>query len=30
MLSVVMAMTGRKAALADLSGEGLATLQSRN
>ncbi|HEV3124696.1 MAG TPA: maleylpyruvate isomerase family mycothiol-dependent enzyme [Candidatus Dormibacteraeota bacterium] len=30
MLSLVMAMTGRKAALADLSGEGLATLQSRN
>jgi hypothetical protein len=28
-LSLVLAMTGRSAALADLSGEGLATLRSR-
>jgi hypothetical protein len=28
-LSLVMAMTGRKAALGDLSGEGVATLGSR-
>jgi len=29
MLSLVMAMTGRSAALADLSGEGLDTLRAR-
>jgi uncharacterized protein (TIGR03083 family) len=29
MLALVMAMTGRKAALADLSGDGVATLQQR-
>jgi uncharacterized protein (TIGR03083 family) len=30
LLSIVMAMSGRKAALADLSGDGVATLQSRD
>lgn len=29
LMGLIMAMTGRKAALADLSGEGVATLQSR-
>jgi len=29
MLSLLMAMTGRKAALADLSGDGVATLKAR-
>jgi len=29
-LSLILAMTGRSAALADLSGEGLATLKSRS
>jgi hypothetical protein len=29
-LSLILAMTGRSAALADLSGEGLGTLKSRS